>query len=243
MLGQGAYFAWAASYSLEGYSRRVRLCPRNVCIRIMTDGWHALSQKMLCDGPCTSWWTREDVVRGTSSRRCACCRVAPEGMLHLSRAAPFESCTCRELHLPLEADSPGAISPQGMSAFWSSAPPLLAQTHLTSAPKTVPLLPESLGECGSPKPDMRFAETVSRSGDIPVHAVGANWRHRRSPPAAGTLWLSNTSALYQRVWTLAGHAVAINMFETARLCVQWVLPAASQEEASSWNQLVGKHAC
>lgn len=28
MLGQGSYFAWAASYSLEGYARRVRLvCP------------------------------------------------------------------------------------------------------------------------------------------------------------------------------------------------------------------------
>jgi hypothetical protein len=25
MLGQGSYFAWAASYSLEGYARRVRL--------------------------------------------------------------------------------------------------------------------------------------------------------------------------------------------------------------------------
>jgi hypothetical protein len=25
MLGQGAYFAWAASYSLEGYARRVHL--------------------------------------------------------------------------------------------------------------------------------------------------------------------------------------------------------------------------
>lgn len=32
------------------------------------------------------------------------------------------------------------------------------------------------------------------------------------------------------------------VFETARLCVQWVLPAGAQEEANSWNQLVGKHA-
>lgn len=44
MLGQGAYFAWAASYSLEGYSRRVRLCLRNGYIRIMTDSWHTLSE-------------------------------------------------------------------------------------------------------------------------------------------------------------------------------------------------------
>ncbi len=37
MLGQGAYFAWAASYSLEGYARRVRArrSPVFVCVCIL----------------------------------------------------------------------------------------------------------------------------------------------------------------------------------------------------------------
>lgn len=43
---------------------------------------------------------------------------------------PRGCCTFRELH-PLGAGF------RGMSAFWSSAPPLLAQTHLMSAPITV----------------------------------------------------------------------------------------------------------